>query len=130
MLNTVGSPHRPRTSRAADLEFARPSQTKLRQLAWLELRRGQQEWHSAGVVLDPEEMVPSLDEVPGEITGRLPDYLHRDVMPDLWMSDGRSICLASCVPWHPSNLASIIHVFKWLIEGMEVPDTGIAIVLA
>ena len=80
-LDSIGGAHRPRTCRAADLEFARPSQAHVRKLARLELRRGQQERHRARVILDTEEMVPPLNEVSCEITGWLANYLHRDVMP-------------------------------------------------
>jgi len=43
--------------------------------------------------LDPQEVVPALDEVPAKVTGRLADHLHRDVVPGseakgLWSARG------------------------------------------
>ena len=102
----------------------------MRKLARFELRRGQQERHRARVILDTEEMVPPLYEVSCEITGGLANYLHRDVMPGIWMSDSTLIGLEQCVPRHPGNFASVVHVVEWLVEGVEIPDTGIAVILA
>lgn len=82
------------------------------------------------MVLNTEEMVPSLNEVSCEIPGRLPNYLHRDVMPNIRMSEGKPVDVVVCIPWHSGDLASVVHVVERLVESMEVANARVAIILA
>lgn len=54
-----------------------------------------------------------LNEVPAKISGRLSDNLQSNV-----------------VPRHTSDLVTVVHFLLWLVERVEVQNTGIAVVLA
>lgn len=63
--------------------------------------------------LDTEQIVPPLCEMTSEVAGGLSNHLQPDV-----------------VPGHPGNSTPVIHVLFWFVQGVEVRDSGVAVILA
>ena len=63
--------------------------------------------------LDTEEVVPPFGEVTGEVPSGLSDDLHPNI-----------------VPRHPGHLAPVIHIILGFVQGVEVGNPAVTIVLA
>ena len=71
----------PRSCRSTDLRFASPRQVKLLELMRLKVGRRHEERHQSLVVLDAQEVIPSLGKVSAKISSWLSNQLQSNVMP-------------------------------------------------